>query len=279
MHSIAVLITCHNRRQKTIHCLKNLFSCNGIEEVFNIVTYLVDDGSKDGTSESVKRLFPNVCIILGSGDLYWNRGMHLAWESAAASKKEIDYFLWLNDDTILSPNAILDLLPKHTNAIVVGSTKSELSNKITYGGFDQKSKLIVPNGQFQPCESFNGNVVLVPYEVYRTVGNLDPVFQHAIGDIDYGYRAKKEGIKLLVAPYYSGFCEGHDSLPKCWNYEVSVIDRFKFLYSPISYCNPKSFFKFDKRHHGSITAFFHLITIHTRTLFPRLWIFPKLKKL
>jgi GT2 family glycosyltransferase len=271
---IAVLITCHNRRTKTILCLDNLYSSNGLKVSFTIDVFLVDDGSTDGTSESIKENFPQVHLIKGNGELFWNRGMHLAWQSAISSGKLFDYFLWLNDDTMLDPNAILHLIPKNNDVIVTGSTRSKFIDTITYGGFDSKSKLILPNGEFQPCESFNGNVVLVPYNVYKIVGNLDPIFQHAIGDIDYGYRARKAGIKLLVAPFYSGICEGHNSLPKCWNYKVSVIDRFKFLYSPISYCNPKSFFKFDKRHNGIITAFFHLITIHTRTLIPRLWITP-----
>ena len=44
---------------------------------------LVDDGSTDGTAVAVKDSHPEVNIIQGDGNLFWNRGMHLAWKSAA----------------------------------------------------------------------------------------------------------------------------------------------------------------------------------------------------
>jgi hypothetical protein len=33
-----------------------------------------------------------VHVIEGSGNLYWNRGMHLAWSEAVKSNKHFDYF-------------------------------------------------------------------------------------------------------------------------------------------------------------------------------------------
>ena len=89
--NIAILVTCYNRRDKTIQCLKNLFSQAGIKEDFTIEVFLVDDGSSDGTSEAVNMQFPQVHIIPGNGSLYWNRGMHLAWQKAKESA-DFDYF-------------------------------------------------------------------------------------------------------------------------------------------------------------------------------------------
>ena len=71
---------------------------------FSIEVFLVDDCSTDGTSTALQIQYPSIKIIQGDGNLYWNRGMHLAWKTAAASK-EFDYFLWLNDDTLLEKNA------------------------------------------------------------------------------------------------------------------------------------------------------------------------------
>ena len=71
MCRIATLLTCHNRVAKTIACLSSLQAIN-----FNSDIYLVDDGSEDGTSKIVNKLYPNVNIILGNGDLFWNRGMY-----------------------------------------------------------------------------------------------------------------------------------------------------------------------------------------------------------
>lgn len=62
---IAVLLTCFNRKNKTLACLKSLF---GI--IPNCHVYLVDDKSTDGTSEAIKQNFPQVKIIKGDGNLF-----------------------------------------------------------------------------------------------------------------------------------------------------------------------------------------------------------------
>lgn len=41
---LAVLMTCHNRREKTLRCLTSLFSCRP-EAGLELSVYLVDDGS------------------------------------------------------------------------------------------------------------------------------------------------------------------------------------------------------------------------------------------
>src|SRR5690554_101285 len=107
LKKIAVLLTCHNRREKSLACLKYLFKAT-LPVNYAIEVFLVDDGSIDGTSQAINIEFPAVNIIKGSGDLFWNRGMHLAWDKAA--KTGYPFYLWLNDDTILFETAISELL-------------------------------------------------------------------------------------------------------------------------------------------------------------------------
>ena len=38
-------------------------------------------------------------------------------------------------------------------------------------------------------------------------------FRHALGDFDYGMRARKLGVQSVVAPGILGECDEHDSLP------------------------------------------------------------------
>lgn len=76
---IAILMTVHNRKQKTLACIQKIFN-NSTQD--DIVCYLVDDGCTDGTKEAVAKLYPKVKVIKGDGYLFWNRGMFLAWEIA-----------------------------------------------------------------------------------------------------------------------------------------------------------------------------------------------------
>ena len=267
MFTIAVLITCHNRKFKTLQCLSNLYTQEGIFTEFNLDVFLVDDASSDGTSEEVRKLFPTVNIIKGSGNLYWNRGMYLAWKNAS-EKSTFDYYLWLNDDTFLFNNALSILFQASDGkSIIVGTTQSKETLKPTYGGY-LKHNLIIPNETIQYADYSNGNCLLIPFSVFQKIGALNPFYHHALGDFDYTLRAYKSGIKIFVSKKFVGFCEMHKDLPKWKSSSYSLKERIRFLYHPKSGCSPIEFFKFDCRHNGFLLGILHFFTIHFRVFFP-----------
>ena len=218
MQTIAVLMTCHNRREKTLSCLDALFKSIPAPDVA-VEVFLVDDGSTDGTSSAVKATYPGVQLIAGDGNLYWNGGMRVAF--AAAMQKGFDFYLWLNDDTILYPSALPALLAlvnaeqrrQKKPTIIVGTTQDAPGGTATYGGLCRKSvwrplnhSIVFSHSMPIPCETMNGNCVLVPNALAKHLGNLEPAFVHAMGDIDYGLRATTAGFPLLVLPGYVGVC-------------------------------------------------------------------------
>ena len=105
--NIAVLITCHNREEKTLNCLTQIFSQLYDKNKFSVTVYLTDDGCTDNTVPEVKKRFPQVHIITGDGTLFWNRGMYVAWK--AAEKYDYDFYLWLNDDTFINNDTSIAL--------------------------------------------------------------------------------------------------------------------------------------------------------------------------
>jgi GT2 family glycosyltransferase len=271
---ISVLLTCHNRREKTLNCLQSLFEAE-LPDSFSLEVFLVDDGSTDGTSEIVKNTYPYINIIEGNGSLYWNKGMNLAWKTAA-EKDVYDFYLWLNDDVVLqndSINILFNDFEKSGNdkAIIVGACQS-LAGKVTYSGYNSVSKKIIvkPNGNIRQCEYFNGNVVLVPSKVFHQVGFLDPAFHHGQGDLDYGLRAKKLGINSFVSSVNVGICERHSELPQWCNPVYPFSMRLKSFKSPLG-GRPKSTLVFQRKYLGLAPALFHYFTIHLRLLFPKIW--------
>ena len=79
MKHIAVLLTVHNRKEKTLRCLHDLFVQESVEG-YTIDVWLTDDGCTDGTPEVIVQRWADVHIVKGDGNLYWNRGMYTAWQ-------------------------------------------------------------------------------------------------------------------------------------------------------------------------------------------------------
>ena len=130
-------MACHNRREKTLACLAALYGSTPlIDATFDV--FLVDDGSNDGTAIAVREKFPHVKITAGNGQLFWNRGMHLAWKTAS-QVNNYDYYLWLNDDTNIFSNALKSLLlaaeSTENRAVIVAPICSKLTGKLTYSGY------------------------------------------------------------------------------------------------------------------------------------------------
>jgi GT2 family glycosyltransferase len=260
---IAVLITCFNRRSKTLDCLKSLFKVAP-----NVDVYLVDDNSSDGTSDAVKELYPKVNIIQGDGNLYWNRGMHLAWEHAA--KSEYNFYLWLNDDVLLYPDFFDELMicanNQNNQAIITGLIENEQKDAIIYGGTDSFKRLWQANGFMNPVANLNGNVVLVSKEIFEILGNLDYTFQHDFGDVDYGLKAIKQGIGVYTTR--KAIASGQENkICRVRLNNASLFTRYKRLYSPLG-SNPFIQFYFLRKHKGLSNAITFFIFLHILNLIP-----------
>lgn len=279
MTEIAVLITCHNRVSLTLKCLSFLYNQYGVDKEFHIKVFLVDDGSNDDTSNQIAIDFPKVILIQGDGNLYWNRGMFTAWQKAIESKYNFNAYLWLNDDTFLLPNGLENMLDAaiKTNfkSIICGSVHSPNdSTIITYGGgkyINKKYIVNFPNGHLQVADIINGNCVLVPHQVYLKIGNLDWTFRHAIGDHEYGLRAKKQQILSYSTSQFVGVCSNNNSLPKWCLSENNIRVRLKNLYSPLGSAEPFLFFKYNYKYFGFLTAIKSFLSTHIRVIYPQLW--------
>lgn len=256
---IAILITCFNRCELTLACLEQLY----LQDLpFDV--YLTDDGSTDGTLAAVEANYPEVKILHGDGNLFWGGGTRLAF--AQALQADYDYYIWLNDDALLKPNALRILLDTHQqlilqgepNSIVVGSMQDPITKNTSYGGFVEyswrplKFKLINPSSAIQECQTINGNLVLIPRSVAKIVGNLDPALPHMMGDFDYGLRARKLGCSIYLAPGYLGTCP-RNTIQSTWmDTNLSLkqrLDKFKFKGS--SLLRPDSWL-YAKRHGGKL---------------------------
>ena len=214
--NVAVLMTCYNRKDVTLRCLRQFFAQKKPSGVsFDI--YLVDDASPDNTGESVKSEFPNVNVIMGTGDLFWCKGMRCAWDAAIKSGVSYDFYLWLNDDVQFFDNAIETFFNDYKAVcvecgkpgIVVGAySQTAGSEEAVYGLWDLQKRIIQPDGhpKWVKGDVMNGNLVLVPREIYERIGPIYGKYYHGFGDADYRMMAERAGYKVYSSSKILGVC-------------------------------------------------------------------------
>lgn len=266
---IAALLTCHNRKTKTLACLQSLFQIAP-----EVTVFLTDDGCTDDTREAVEAAFPQVRVVKGDGNLFWNRGMYRAWQEAL--KGEFDYYLWLNDDVVLYNDFLNQLLacsPKG-EALVCGLIEEPQSHEIIYGGCDRQKRMVGRSEAPQQLYWINGNVVLVPRLIVEKVGILDPYFIHDLGDVDYGMRVREAGFEVLSTPdaIAAGYLNNYCRVRK-WN--ASLFERFCRLNTPLGSPLSRNF-HFRLRHFGVLHALAYNAKIVLINLLPdwavvRIW--------
>jgi len=282
LKTIAVLLTCFNRKNKTLSALKHVYAAHKFNPFFELSIYLTDDGSTDGTGDAVKENFPEVTVLEGTGELYWAGGMRNSW--AAAKQGEYDAYLLLNDDTNVYETVFDQLIATHNESIAnyggpgiyIGSTKDSETGDYTYGGavftnrFQFKYEFLHPNGKVQTCELGNANIMLVTKKVVDEIGMLSEGYRHGVADYDYTLKAVKKDIPNLIAPEYCGTCvhdhgNVYDAFPK-----KSLKERIQFLKHPLG-LDFSSQLLFMKRHFPFRLPFVFLAG-GLKTLFPKLYV-------
>ncbi|MBQ7180169.1 MAG: glycosyltransferase family 2 protein [Bacteroidaceae bacterium] len=224
-YAIAAVLTCHNRREKTLRCLEALFrSTDNMEERPCLAVFLTDDGCTDGTAQAVQKAFPDrdIRITRSEDDLFWARGMCLSWRKAMEEGMSWDYYLLLNDDTCLLPdglNTVIETLAhccRQTGkeGLISGLTVSDdAESRITYGGMRWRNRwlgineMVVPEGEPLPCDETNANILLVPRSVVERIGIFHDGYRHSCADYDYALMAGRHGIPSFVTGFPCGVCD------------------------------------------------------------------------
>ena len=178
----------------------------------------------------------------GDGTNYWNGGMRAAY--GQAMEDGYDFYLWVNDDTHLYPGAVAELLTEYreigkAEIVIVGNVQDPETGNLSYGGLlsPHTNKLKgmgrpIVDGEPRPCDTLNGNCVLIPRSVAERVGNLDGAFTHKMADMDYGYRCVKAGASLYATGVFVGDCPRHGEQEAWRRPGTTFKERYGALKSP-----------------------------------------------
>lgn len=270
MPNIAVLLTCFNRKDKTTACLKSLlntienFNSTACEKV-HLSIFLTDDACTDGTPQAVREICKGqeLLIIPGNGNLYWAGGMLMAWREALKERKDWNFFLLINDDTILRADAIEELINTHNFCIkkygipgIYSGITCAIGHPeiITYSGDVFKSgakgkwQRLGPSNEPQIVDQCNANILMISKEVVNKIGIFHDGYIHGAADQDYCMQVRKNGIPALITANIAGECE-YDHFSEKEECEklikMSFHERKAYVYHPTH--SDKDYLLFVKR--------------------------------
>jgi len=231
MHDLAIVIVNYNTRDLLRVCLASIYQNQGD---LDYAVYVVDNCSADGSTEMVRREFPQVngvtqCESNCGYPAANNIGFRTAGLGQSSSGSEPRYVLMLNADTVLPPNALqqmVDFMDDHPQAGIAGPKlvrpdgtldkacrRSFPSPEVSFYRLVGLSRIFPKNQRFArynldyldvdkmaEIDAVVGAFMIIRGDTLRDIGLLDESFFMYGEDLDLCYRAKQKGWKVYYYP-------------------------------------------------------------------------------
>jgi len=204
---VSIIIINYNGKHHLEKCLKSLMQI----DYKNYEIILVDNNSIDDSIDFVKKFYPSVGII----QLEKNYGFAEP-NNIGAKKATGEFLLFLNNDTIVKPNFISEL-------VKVINTDSKIAICQSYllkpnGAIDSSGDFVDTLGrayssrkkvsEVREILSARGAAMLTRKESFFDLGKFDKNFFASYEDVDMGWRAWLWGYRVVLVPssvvYHTG---------------------------------------------------------------------------
>ncbi|MEJ7623121.1 MAG: glycosyltransferase family 2 protein [Pyrinomonadaceae bacterium] len=216
--TVQIVAAVHNRRGITLQCLRSI--SRFADERVEAGVVIVDDGSTDGTSDAIRRHFPQVDVVGGSGELWYTEGTNVGIRRAL--EKRPDYVLIINDDQVFDVSCLsylVETAEANPNSVVgplllLWNSPHQLFQvsprwQTMAGGWRHwysQTVWTVPASPWE-VELIVGNCVLVPAVAFEAHGLMDSNRYPNFGDAEFTPRLRRVGYQLLIDPRARVFCQ------------------------------------------------------------------------
>lgn len=218
---VSIIIVSYNTKELLSDCLQStLMSLKNIPaEIF-----VVDNASIDQTVEMVKTIFPHVKLIANKKNLGFSKANNQAIKRARG-----EYILILNPDTKLMPHTVEKMLEfmDHNKNLAVSTCRVELPN----GQLDADCRRHFPTPFRAFChflglsKLFNGSKIFDQYYMGYINQNVDHEIDACVGAFMLVKKSAIEKVGLFDEDF---FFYGED-LDWCWRFKEA---GYKIMYTP-----------------------------------------------
>jgi len=207
----AIILLNFNSYQDTFECVESILNSNET----NYQVYIVDNASQDDSFSRLKKEFQEdkrISFLFSKENLGFSGGCNVGIKEAL--KREYDYVLLLNNDTIVTDSFLSEMLSvakKDTKVgIVGGKTLFNDDRKSIWdaGGYIcEKSYRGIRRRENHPDINNVSEVgfvtcclALVKTEVFKKIGLLPEAYFFGTEEWEFSLRAQRAGIKLMYTP-------------------------------------------------------------------------------
>ncbi len=226
MPVLAIVILNYNRADLLADCLESIYAtptCCSLE------VWVVDNASRDASVEVVRTRFPQVRLIVSARNGGFAYGNNLALREIVQQADAPEYVLLLNNDTVVPPGALdglVDYLEAHTDVGVVGPKlvlsdgsldlacrRSFPTPEVAFYRMTGLAQLFPRSRRFgrynlsyldpdieTEVDAVVGACMLLRTDIIREVGLLDEQFFMYGEDLDWAYRIKQYGWRVVYYP-------------------------------------------------------------------------------
>ena len=190
--AVSIIVLCHGRWGAARRCLESLRRSTD-PRLYEVLVY--DNASPDGTLAGLKALargWPQLRVFSNARNLPFSEAVNRGMRDARG-----DHFLWLNNDTVLSPGWLEGLLT------AAGGQDVAAAGPMTdhMAAPDQLCKPFRSRSSPRPAEAnfLGGFCFLLKRSAAELVGPLDERFVWGWEDIDFCLRLRQAGKRLMLA--------------------------------------------------------------------------------
>ncbi|MEM7174798.1 MAG: glycosyltransferase family 2 protein [Chlamydiota bacterium] len=204
---ISIIVLNWNGKKDTLECLRSLQCVPTPHQLI-----VVDNGSSDDSAVAIRSTYPQTKLLETGKNLGYAEGCNVGIRFAL--KKQADFLLILNNDTIVDPGILNHFLAAYTRYpfSILSGTPYLYSDPTTLDHLGGRWNPTA--GEFDligwRARSFNKAVCSLDYgcgcalfssaEVFHAVGEFDARFFLFWEEADWCFRAKRQGIQVLSCP-------------------------------------------------------------------------------
>ncbi|MFJ8457695.1 glycosyltransferase family 2 protein [Lysinibacillus xylanilyticus] len=221
---LSVVIVNYNTKKLTIDCIQSVLKS---KSNFQYDIFVVDNASSDGSVEQIKSKFPHVHVISNKENVGFSKANNQAIKACSSR-----YVLLLNSDTIVNENTLDEMICYMDEETNVGAVGCEVNlpdgtlDKACHRGFPTPEASLYymiglakkfPNSskynsyhksymnmhEVHDIDCLVGAFMMVRREAFEQVGLLDEEFFMYGEDIDWCYRIKEAGWRIVYNPTVS----------------------------------------------------------------------------